>query len=166
MEGSFCCVENECFSVVIWGTYFSFHAGSFYQGGFHSLKICTYQVLCNTLENLQVHTGPVKASFSLCFNLMCVFNIVKFFAVKLQMLHMFVLILAWYFLFLNNSLLLPSSVQFQLASSVELSLALILVITRTPPTHPRGKYIWGTSSLPRTLKFDMEVLFNQTRSTS
>ena len=39
-----------------------------------------------------------------------------------------------------NSKFLPSSVQFQLASSVQLSLALILIITPTP-THPRGKYI-------------------------
>ena len=33
-------------------------------------------------------------------------------------------------------------------------------------THPRGKYISGTSSLPRKLKLGMEVLVNQTRSTS
>ena len=34
-----------------------------------------------------------------------------------------------------------------------------------PPTHP-GKYIWATSTLPRKLRFDIEALFNQTRSIS
>ena len=58
----------------------------------------------------------------------------------------------------------------KLASSVKLSLALILInipIHHHPPRpQPRGKYIPGTSSLPRKLKLGMEVLFNQTRSTS
>ena len=37
-----------------------------------------------------------------------------------------------------------------------------------PPTQPPtpGKYIWASSKLPRKLKFGMEPLLNQTRSTS
>ena len=61
---------------------------------------------------------------------------------------------------------LRSSWQVQYQSNWELRLVLISVWhPPTPPTHP-GKYIWATSRLPRKLKFGMEALFNQTRSTS
>ena len=41
---------------------------------------------------------------------------------------------------------------------------LLLLLTHSP-SHP-DKYIWATSRLSRMLKFGMEALFNQTRSTS
>ena len=54
--------------------------------------------------------------------------------------------------------------QFQLASSVQVQLRTQISHCETPP-HP-GKYIWAPCRLPRELKFGMEALFNQTRSTS
>ena len=60
---------------------------------------------------------------------------------------------------------LPSSVPVQCQSSWTETSYIITVSPTHPATHP-GKYIWATSRLPRKLKFGMEALFNQTRSTS
>ena len=57
-----------------------------------------------------------------------------------------------------------SSVKFS-ASQVELRLALLSQNTHPTPPHP-DKYIWASSRLPLVLKFGMEALLNQSRSTS
>ena len=58
---------------------------------------------------------------------------------------------------------LSSSWQVQYQSNWDLRLVLISVWHT--PTHP-DKYIWATSRLPTKLKFGMEALFKQIRSTS
>ena len=64
----------------------------------------------------------------------------------------------------NIAKLSSSSVPVQ--SNLNRDLALNLVITTTTPTPPRESRDTAISGLPKALKFGMEALFNQTKSTS